>query len=108
MFFSYIFNKPTSNQKKVFEAVSPIIERVFPKATSFVSCQHNEVIFTCGYTEQVSPCEQKCYPPEENKLDQLADYLNKLSYSQNSKIKFQVWCEDIGGAIPMGIVASWD
>lgn len=89
----YLFDKPSANQQKVFESVFPIVERYFEKATAFVATRREEVVFNCG--------------PDETKLNQVCAYLNDLSDCQNSRISFEIWCEDIGGAVPMGIVACW-
>lgn len=107
MLFTHLFHEPSFDQKAVFSVIAPVVERNFPKASAYTSCCDTEVTFDCGYTEQVSPRKTICYPPEEDKLDKLVNYLNELSFSQNSKIRFYVWCEDIGGAIPMGITATW-
>lgn len=106
MLFDHLFHEPSFDQKAVFSAIAPIVERNFPKASAWTSCRDTEVTFDCGYTEQV-PGKTICYPPEEDKLYKLVDYLNELSFSQHSKIKFRVWSEDFGALIPMGIKATW-
>ena len=106
-----LYREPSFDQKAVFSAIAPIVERNFPKASAWTSSCDTEVTFNCGYTEEPPLCNITCYLPEEDKLYKLVDYLNELSFSQHSKIKFRVfrvWDEDFGALIPMGIKATWN
>lgn len=101
------YREPSFDQKAVFSAIAPIVERNFPKASAWTSSCDTEVTFNCGYTEEAPLCKTMYYPPEEDKLYKLVNYLNELSFSQHSKIRFRVWSEDFGALIPMGIKAAW-
>lgn len=107
MVLRHDFEDPTKDQVAVFGAVAPIIERSFKKASAWADTRPNEITFNCGHIDSTDPYKQMCYPPDEQKLFALASRLVALSKNQNSKITFSIWCEDIGGAIPMGIVATW-
>lgn len=103
----WIFHAPVEKQQRVFDAVSPIVERAFPKSVAFIDTHNNRLMFECGWTEFVSEYKQKYHEPNESDLFAVCEYLNVLAAKQHSSIAFEVWYEDYGIAVPAGIVATW-
>ena len=102
MKFEHLFDNVTTKQNSVFACVAPIIERAFPNARAWTDVCDNEVRFICGF--EIGNC---FYPPDEELLYNVCDYLNELAERRKSTIHFHIVCYDYNVDIPAEICASW-